>query len=88
MRENGQKVYFYATNRSKYSEEVKMENYLAGMIRAFGHKCEECRFYSDKHCSNPNWRGSKRSEIVHGDAKYMEPNTEACVLYRGKEEND
>ncbi len=63
-----------------------MESYLQGLINAFGHKCRECVYYEELHCSNPSWKGSKRSEIVYGDSKYMEPNTEACVLYKGKEE--
>ena len=63
-----------------------MESYLQGLINAFGHKCEECVYYDVLRCTNPNWHGSKRSEIVYGDAKYMEPDVAACVLYKGKEE--
>ena len=44
-----------------------MESYLQGLINAFGHRCEECSYYGDMRCTNPNWHGSKRSEIVHGD---------------------
>lgn len=65
-----------------------MESYMRGKIRAFGHKCEECVYYNVLHCDNPNLRGSKSKEIVHGDAKYMEPQMAACVLYRGKEESE
>lgn len=65
-----------------------MRSYLEGMIRAFGHKCEECVYYDVLRCTNPNWRGSKNAEIVHGDAKYMEPQVAACVLYEGKEDEE
>lgn len=63
-----------------------MELYLRGIRKAFGHRCSECRYYTDHHCSHPNWRGPKEYEILHGDRKYTEPKTDACVLYEGADE--
>lgn len=62
-----------------------MEAYLRGIRRAFGHKCSECRFYCDNHCSHPDWRGSKNNERFYGDKKYANPDADACVLFDGEE---
>lgn len=64
-----------------------MESYLRGIRKAFGHRCSECRYYTDHHCSHPNRRGSRNNEKVYGDAKYINPSSDACVLYDGEDED-
>ena len=63
-----------------------MEQYLRGLINAFGHRCKECKYYKEHHCGHPDWQGSKSSELVHGDKKYMAPDARACMLFDGDDD--
>lgn len=70
----------------KLGKGADMESYELGVRKATGHRCEECRYYREWHCSNQRWRGSRNNELIYGDKKYTDPKSDACVLYDGEEE--
>ncbi len=64
----------------------KMEEYLRGIVKAFGHRCSECKYYNALHCSNPNVKGSKSKEVIYGDRSYMMPDSKACSQFDGEDD--
>ena len=64
----------------------RMEQYLKGLVKAFGHRCGECRFFNDMRCNNPHVKGRKTRETLYGDSKYMKPEEEACNLFDGDDD--